>query len=318
MKSLHKILIATFFLTIGSVYAQTETPTIETDSIYYENDIISETEVSEPVTPGKIEPYFLEVAYDKTTHLIFPSPITYVDLGSENLIADKAQNSENVLRVKAATPDFLTTTNLSVITQDGRFYNFDIFYNATPTVTTMDFKRIMNEYNIEDFSTKTDILFTDIGRQSPAVAQLIMESIYQQKRNFIKHIGSKNAGIQFLLRGIYVYQGKLYFDMRMKNRSSLPYQVDFITFKIVDKSTGKKEVAQEIPIQPLRTYQELQRVEARSKANAVYMLEQLTLDDDKLLKVEIFEKNGSRYQSFTIGNEDLIYAREIQQFNLKL
>ena len=255
MKSLHKILIATFFLTIGSVYAQT--PTIETDSIYYENDTISETEVSDPVTPGKIEPYFLEVAYDKTTHLIFPSPITYVDLGSENLIADKAQNSENVLRVKAATPDFLTTTNLSVITQDGRFYNFDIFYNATPTVTTMDFKRIMNEYNIEDFSTKTDILFTDIGRQSPAVAQLIMESIYQQKRNFIKHIGSKNAGIQFLLRGIYVYQGKLYFDIRMKNRSSLPYQVDFITFKVVDKSTGKKEVAQEIPIQPLRTYQEV-------------------------------------------------------------
>lgn len=69
--------------------------------------------MSEPVTPGKIEPYFLEVAYDKTTHLIFPSPITYVDLGSENLIADKAQNAENVLRVKAATPDFLTSTNLS-------------------------------------------------------------------------------------------------------------------------------------------------------------------------------------------------------------
>ncbi|AFL98163.1 conjugative transposon protein TraN [Ornithobacterium rhinotracheale] len=318
MKSLHPFFIAIFSLTVGNVNAQTETPNLETDSIYYENDTISETKVSEPVTPGKIEPYFLEVAYDKTTHLIFPSPITYVDLGSENLIADKAQNAENVLRVKAATPDFLTSTNLSVITQDGRFYHFDIFYNENPSVTTMDFKRIMNEYNIEDFSTKTDILFTDIGNQSPAVAQLIMESIYQQKRNFIKHIGSKNAGIQFLLRGIYVYQGKLYFDIRMKNRSSLPYQVDFITFKIVDKSTGKKEVAQEIPIQALRTYQELQRVEAKSKANAVYMLEQLTLDDDKLLKVEIFEKNGRRYQSFNIGNEDLIYAREIQQFNLKL
>ncbi|MDO5615663.1 MAG: conjugative transposon protein TraN [Cruoricaptor ignavus] len=318
MKSLQKILIATFFLTVGSVYAQTETSTIETDSVYYENGITPETEIAAPVTPGKIEPYFLEVTYDKTTHLIFPSRIVYVDLGSENIIADKAQNSENVLRVKATTPDFRTTTNLSVITQDGRFYHFDIFYNENPAVTTMDFKRIMNEYNIEDFSTKTDILFTDIGRQSPAVAQLIMESVYQQKRNFIKHIGSKNAGIQFLLRGIYVYQGKLYFDIRMKNRSSLPYQVDFISFKIVDKSTGKKEVAQEISIQPLRTYQELQRVEARSKTNAVYMLEQLTLDDDKLLKVEIFEKNGSRYQSFTIGNEGLIYAKEIQQFNLKL
>ena len=34
-----------------------------------------------------IPPYGLEVTYDKTTHIIFPSSVRYVDLGSPNLIA---------------------------------------------------------------------------------------------------------------------------------------------------------------------------------------------------------------------------------------
>lgn len=37
-----------------------------------------------------IPPHGLEITYDKTVHVIFPSPVRYVDLGSENLIAGKA------------------------------------------------------------------------------------------------------------------------------------------------------------------------------------------------------------------------------------
>ena len=34
-----------------------------------------------------IPPHALEVCYNKTTHIIFPAEITYVDLGNENLVA---------------------------------------------------------------------------------------------------------------------------------------------------------------------------------------------------------------------------------------
>ena len=37
-----------------------------------------------------IPPHGLEVTYDKTVHIIFPSAVRYVDLGSPNLIAGKA------------------------------------------------------------------------------------------------------------------------------------------------------------------------------------------------------------------------------------
>ncbi len=69
-------------------------------------------------------PYGLDVTFDKTVHLIFPAPIRYVDLGSQNIIAGKAEDMENVLRVKAAVKDFETETNMSVICEDGSFYTF--------------------------------------------------------------------------------------------------------------------------------------------------------------------------------------------------
>ncbi|EEB64915.1 hypothetical protein CAPSP0001_0368 [Capnocytophaga sputigena ATCC 33612] len=35
-------------------------------------------------------------------------------------------------------------------------------------------------------NVKSDILFSDTGWESPAVAQIIMSSIYHQKKNYIK------------------------------------------------------------------------------------------------------------------------------------
>ena len=71
-----------------------------------------------------IPPHALEVCYEKTTHIIFPSEIVYCDLGNENLVAGLADGAKNVLRVKSAFKSFKQETNLSVITEDGSYYSF--------------------------------------------------------------------------------------------------------------------------------------------------------------------------------------------------
>ena len=75
-----------------------------------------------------VPPYALEVTFNKTVHLIFPAAIKYVDLGSADILAGKADGSENVLRVKAALRDFSRETNLAVITDDGSYYTFNVKY----------------------------------------------------------------------------------------------------------------------------------------------------------------------------------------------
>ena len=59
------------------------------------------------LTAGQhIIPYKIEVTFGKTVHILFPSEVRYVDLGSNNIIAGKADGVENVVRVKAAVKEF--------------------------------------------------------------------------------------------------------------------------------------------------------------------------------------------------------------------
>ena len=88
-----------------------------------------------------IPPYGLEVTYDKTTHIIFPSAVRYVDLGSPNLIAGKADGSENVIRVKATRKNFREETNMSVITESGSFYTFNVKYADEPLLLNIEYRK---------------------------------------------------------------------------------------------------------------------------------------------------------------------------------
>ncbi len=72
------------------------------------------------------------------THVIFPSAIRYVDLGSADLLAAKADGTENVLRVKAALRDFSRESNLSVITEDGSYFTFNVKYADEPVKLSIE------------------------------------------------------------------------------------------------------------------------------------------------------------------------------------
>lgn len=267
-----------------------------------------------PLALGRIAPYQMQVTYDKTSHLIFPSTIRYVDLGSEYLMASKAEDAENVLRVKAATRDFKPETNFSVITNDGHYYSFNVLYSSAPEAFTYDL--LVMQKGI-DKAQSQEVLFEELGNSSPSLAGLILETIYKKDKCIIRHIGSKSFGIQFTLKAIYIHDGKYYFHTQLENRTNVPFQIDFINFKVVDKKTAKRTVAQERPLVPLRIYKPLDVINGTTTDQNVFLLDQFTLADDKILLIEIFEKNGGRQQRLHVENSDLIKARLISDLHLK-
>lgn len=263
---------------------------------------------------GKIEAYKMEVTYDKTSHLIFPTAIRYVDLGSEYLIAGKAEDAENVLRVKASVRDFENETNFSVITNDGRFYNFNVYYSSYPEALSYD---LLTMQKAVDKANGNDVLFEELGNNSPSLAGLLLETIYKKDKRMVKHIGAKGFGIQFILKGIYIHNGKYYFHTELRNRTNVPFQIDFINFKVVDKKIAKRTVVQERSLTPLRTYKPLDGIAGKSTEQNVFLLDQFTIADDKVLLIEIFEKNGGRHQTLQVENSDLIKAHLIDDMHLK-
>src|SRR5690554_675405 len=262
----------------------------------------------------KIDPYRMEVTYDKTSHLIFPTVIRLGVLGSAYLIAGKAEDAENVLRVKASVRDFEAETNFSVITNDGRFYSFNVYYSGYPEALSYD---LLTMQKAVDKANGNDVLFEELGNNSPSLAGLLLETIYKKDKRIVKHIGAKSFGIQFILKGIYIHNGKYYFHTELRNKTNVPFDIDLINFKVVDKKVAKRTVVQERPMIPLRTYKPLDAIGGKTIEQNVFLLDQFTIDDDKVLLIEIFEKNGGRHQTLQIENSDLIKARLINDMHLK-
>ncbi len=264
-----------------------------------------------------IPPHGLEVTFDKTCHVIFPAAIAYVDLGSANIIAGKADGAENVIRVKAAKRGFKGETNMSVITEDGAYYNFNVKYAREPRILNVEMTDFIHDGEaVNRPNNSMNIYLKELGSESPLLVRLVMKSIWKENKRRVKHIGSKSFGIQFLLKGIYTHNGLLYFHTEIKNSSNVPFDVDYITWKIVDKKVAKRTAIQEQVIQPLRTQNFVLNVGGNSSERTVWTMDKFTMPDDKCLVVELAEKNGGRHQSFIIENTDLVRARVISELKV--
>lgn len=265
-----------------------------------------------------IPPYGLEVTFEKTVHVIFPAAIRYVDLGSSNIIAGKAGSSENVLRIKAAVRGFETETNMAVITEEGSYYTFNIKYADEPEKLNIEMKDFMHDGIATNRPNNSmEIYLKELGSESPRIVYLINRSIHQNDKRIVKHIGSKRFGIQYLLKGIYSHNGLLYLHTQIKNSTNVPFDIDFIRFKIVDKKMVKQTAVQETVIYPLRAYNFISQVEANQTERTVFTIDKITIPNDKQLVIELFEKNGGRNQTFVIENDDLIRAEQINELKIK-
>ena len=275
--------------------------------------------LTRPLTFNRmISPYALEVTFSKTVHIIFPSAIRYVDLGSADLLAAKADGAENVLRVKAALQDFSRESNLAVITEDGAYYTFNVKYADEPVKLSVEMTDFIHDGEaVNRPNNAMEIYMRELGSESPLLVKLIMKSIYKNDKREIKHIGSKRFGIQYTLKGIYTHNGLLYFHIQLKNSSNVPFDVDYITFKIVDKKVAKRTAIQEQVIMPLRAHNNLTLIGGKRTERVVFTLPKFTIPDDKQLIIELNEKEGGRRQSFVVENADLVRAKVINGLKVK-
>jgi conjugative transposon TraN protein len=280
---------------------------ISTLTLFAQNDhtkVIPESNV--------ISSYCLDVTYDKTVHLIFPSGIAYIDLGSSNIIAGKAEGAENVVRVKAAVKDFKGETNFSVITDEGCFYSFIVNYSDNPEKLNFEMNDFLHPEKLDNHPENSmQVNLSELGDESPKTVQLAMEKIYKTNRRRNKLTGSNQFGIEFALRGIFCYNNLLFFQTEIKNTSDIPFDIDFLVFKIVDKKVVKRTAIQETIIEPVRAYNYVTSVNGKESESTVFAFQKFTIPDKKQLVVELFEKNGGRHQRFIVKNGDLVKAQTI-------
>lgn len=265
----------------------------------------------------ELTPRTIEVGFTKTVHILFPAPVTYIDIGSMAIIAGKADGAENVVRVKAAVRDFAEETNLTVITEDGGFYTFDARYAENPTTSTIEIAAA--ESPVAQPASASEparadegrVLLREVGRERPATVKRVLSDIYRQNRADVKGIHTRKYGVEVEVRGIYVHNDVIYLHVQIANNTNISFEVDYRRFVIADRKAAKRTAQQQRIIEPLRVCNDPSIVRGHQRQRIVFALPKLTLEEDKILLLEITEKDGARHQYLEISSKELLGAKAL-------
>lgn len=271
--------------------------------------------------PQEIRPVRIEAGFAKTVHILFPSPVTYIDIGSTDIIAGKAAGAENVVRVKAAVRDFAAETNLTVITEDGGFFTFDVRYAENPALSTVDLAvQKPQPHGAEEPSAagvpqsaatapEGRVLLREVGRERPATVKRVLSDIYRQNRTDVKGIHTRKYGITVEVRGIYVHNDVIYIHTQIVNETNISFEVDDRHFVVADRKLVKRTAQQRTTLEILRVCNDPEVVRGHQRQRTVFALPKLTIPNDKVLQLEIIEKDGARHQCVEISNRELLNAK---------
>ena len=268
-----------------------------------------------PEAPAEIRPLRIEAGFSKTVHILFPSPVTYIDIGSMDIIAGKADGAGNVVRVKAAVRNFTTETNLTVITEDGGFFSFDVHYAENPAVSTIDISALKQpavesgSSQPEPASAEGRVLLQEVGREKPATVKRVLGDIYRQNRMDVKGICTKKYGIGVEVLGIYVHNDVIYIHTMISNETNISFEVDARQFIVADRKLAKRTAQQQTPLEILRVCNDPTVVRGHQRQRTVVALQKFSIPDDKVLLLEIIERNGARHQTVEIPAKELLDAK---------
>ena len=262
-------------------------------------------------------PRTIEVGFTKTVHILFPAPVTYIDIGSMAIIAGKADGAENVVRVKAAVRDFAEETNLTVISEDGGFYTFDARYAENPSTSTIEIAAAESpaaQPASASEPARADegcVLLREVGRERPATVKRVLSDIYRQNRVDIKGIHTRKYGVEVEVRGIYVHNDVIYLHVQIANNTNISFEVDYRRFVVADRKAAKRTAQQQRIIEPLRVCNDPSIVRGHQRQRIVFALPKLTLEEEKILLLEIAEKDGARHQCLEISSKELLGAKAL-------
>lgn len=233
-----------------------------------------------------IEPYPLELAVRKTTHLVFPYPIVSVDRGSGDILAQKASGTGNILQVKAARADF-DQTSLTVVTTDGQLYGFLVDYQPEPAQLSIEFAG------------------EDIARANltgSAVNQEVARNLAQMAAAYpgTARIATESSGIDLRVSGPFIGQSMMLFRAYLINNTDIGYHFENLRFFIRDRKKARRSAIQQQEIRPVYVLNDTSVVAGRSEHQIVFAFKQFTIPAHKYLAIQASEQEGSRELSLRI------------------
>lgn len=287
----------------------------------------------------------VEVGLLTTTHILFTSDLTYVDISSKDVIKAKVvEASKNLLALKA-TKEFDFVTTVSALEANGTMHTFYVRFNPDPAVLTVD-TRVQNSSVVAQVNTQI--------RPDPQPVEVAEDHSSQSRRNRreerqetapvvrqetpvngvsvtsgnmsnfgrgdaptieevmrkdwgLFHVVDKCYGLQASVVNVFAYSDLTYIVISLKNPTDIGFEAGDAQFTVESKKISAKTLVTDKPVWPKSSYGTLSCAPG-SETLIGYTIPKMTLQKNEVLKIYIYEKNGTRNLFLTLDDKDVNFA----------
>ncbi|MEO6522947.1 MAG: DUF4138 domain-containing protein [Mucilaginibacter sp.] len=230
------------------------------------------------------------ISRDKTTALFFKSAVKIISKSTSDF--DITQKEDALITIKALDTDF-SPTKINV-----------------QEISTAKIYRIPVEYSYGRAGRRIEV-----GGETPMTVKVIKTSDYNygavvtqlatgKRKDVVDH--EKTGGVKAWVDKLSLAGNRVFFRLDIRNKSNLPYEIDFVRFYIRDLKTVARMATHEQEIVPLiTTLHKKTAIAHKQEIAKVFGFHRFSLSEDQALNIELYEKNGNRHLYLQIKQKDL-------------
>lgn len=241
----------------------------------------------------------LTVNENVTTVITASEPIRFVDISTDHVVGDQPINNTIRLKPKEGADVHEDGDIIAIVTVVTERYRsqYALIYTTRLTEAVTD-KQIQPEERIPFHNPSVTMSTEDMTQ----FARKIWNSPAR-----IRNVATKQHRMTMRLNNIYSVGEYFFLDFSIENKTNIRFDIDEIRVKLCDKKQSKATNVQMIELTPAMILDESKRF-SKGYRNVI-VLKKLTFPNDKILSIEISEKQISgRNITLNIDYEDVLYA----------
>ena len=285
----------------------------------------------------------IEIGSLTTTHVVFATDLTYVDISATDAIAAKVVDaSKNMLAIKARK-EFAFMTTISALESNGTMHTFYVRYNSSPTQLIVDTRTAGTGSTVAQINTQIrpeeEVRQAEPEPQQQPAGRTVKKGVSgeasygagtgvsvtnEQTSNFgrsdaptleevmrrdqsIFHVGDKCYGIEAYCVNVYAYSDVTYIILTLRNNSDIGYEAGEAQFNVETRKRSAKVLSTDKTVWPKSSHGTLSCA-PRGVTKVGYTIPKLTLQDNEVLRIYIYEKGGNRNLFLSMTDKDINYA----------
>jgi hypothetical protein len=237
------------------------------------------------------------VSRDKTTALFFKSAVKIISKSTPGF--DVTQKEDALITIKALDTEFAPSRLNVQDVSTAKIYHIPVEYS---------FGRAGRRIEVDGASPMTVRVIKTADISYSTVVTQLAEG---KRKDVVDH--EKTGGVKAWVDKLSLAGNRVFFRLDIRNKSNLPYEIDFVRFYIRDLKTVARMATHEQEIVPLiTTLHKKTSIAHKQEIAKVFGFHRFSLSEDQALNVELYERNGNRHLYLQIKQKDLDNANPIE------